>query len=51
VGVADTIESAEAEAEQALAAAGEEGLRMRHDIGKPDLLQRRIDHVKELRGD
>ncbi|MEF8887660.1 MAG: phosphoribosylamine--glycine ligase [Haloarculaceae archaeon] len=51
VGVADTITEAEEQAEAGLAAAGEEGLRMRHDIGKPDLVQRRIDHVRELRGD
>ncbi|MFT4922887.1 MAG: phosphoribosylamine--glycine ligase [Haloarculaceae archaeon] len=51
VGVADTITEAEEIAEDALAAAGEEGLRMRHDIGKADLVQRRIDHVNELRGD
>ena len=51
VGVADTIAEAEQQSETALAAAGEEGLRMRHDIGKPDLVQRRIDHMRELRGD
>ena len=50
VGVADTITEAEAIAEDALAAAGEEGLRSRHDIGKPDLVQQRIDHMNELRG-
>ena len=32
----------------ALAAAGD-GLRIRHDIGKSDLVQRRIDHVARLR--
>jgi phosphoribosylamine--glycine ligase len=50
VGVADTIEAAEEQAESALAAASD-GLRVRHDIGKPDLLQRRIDHVADLRGE
>ncbi|MEF8776058.1 MAG: phosphoribosylamine--glycine ligase [Haloarculaceae archaeon] len=49
VGVADDIAGAEAIAEAALAAAGEEGLRMRHDIGTADLLQRRIDHMSDLR--
>jgi phosphoribosylamine--glycine ligase len=48
VGIAGTITDAEAIAEDALAAAGE-GLRIRHDIGKPDLVQRRIDHVAQLR--
>jgi phosphoribosylamine--glycine ligase len=49
VGVADSIAGAEEIAETALAAAGEEGLRMRHDIGKPDLVQQRIDHVTDMR--
>ncbi|MEY7847675.1 phosphoribosylamine--glycine ligase [Natrarchaeobius sp. A-rgal3] len=51
VGVADTITDAEEIAERAIAVAGEEGLHVRHDIGKPDLVQQRIDHVEELRGD
>ena len=50
VGVADTIAEAEEIAEDALAAAGE-GFHVRHDIGTADLVQRRIDHVNELRGD
>ncbi|ELZ14788.1 phosphoribosylamine--glycine ligase [Natrinema thermotolerans DSM 11552] len=51
VGVADSIAAAEEIAEDALAVAGEEGLRIRHDIGKADLVQKRIDHVNELRGE
>ncbi|GAB3026291.1 phosphoribosylamine--glycine ligase [Natronobiforma cellulositropha] len=51
VGVADTIAEAEEIAEDALSVAGEEGLHMRHDIGKADLVQQRIDHVNELRGE
>jgi phosphoribosylamine--glycine ligase len=51
VGVADTITDAEEIAEDALAVAGDEGLDVRHDIGKPDLVQRRIDHVASLRGE
>jgi phosphoribosylamine--glycine ligase len=50
VGVADTIAAAEQLAEDALAEAGEEGLRVRHDIGTADLVQSRIDHMNELRG-
>jgi phosphoribosylamine--glycine ligase len=50
VGVADSIAAAEEQAENALAAAGD-GLRVRHDVGKADLVQRRIDHMNELRGD
>jgi phosphoribosylamine--glycine ligase len=51
VGVADTITEAEQIAEKALQAAGEDGLRMRHDIGKPELVQQRIDHMAEIRGE
>jgi phosphoribosylamine--glycine ligase len=51
VGVAGSIAEAEEIAEDALAAAGEEGLRMRHDIGKPDLIQKRIDHMEQLSED
>ncbi|ACV48428.1 MULTISPECIES: phosphoribosylamine--glycine ligase [Halomicrobium] len=51
VGLAETITEAEEIAEAALDAAGEDGVRMRHDIGKPDLVQQRIDHVNELRGE
>jgi len=50
VGVEDTIDRAEQVADGALAAAGD-GLRVRHDIGKPDLVRRRIDHMRDLRGD
>jgi phosphoribosylamine--glycine ligase len=49
VGVAETITDAEEIAEAVLSEAGEEGLRVRHDIGKPDLVQQRIDHMDELR--
>jgi len=49
VGLADSIAAAEEIAEDALAAAGE-GFRVRHDIGKADLVQSRIDHMNELRG-
>ncbi|WP_254534661.1 phosphoribosylamine--glycine ligase [Halomarina litorea] len=49
VGVADTIAEAEEIAEGTLSAVGD-GLRVRHDIGTEDLLQRRLDHVAELRG-
>jgi len=51
VGVADSISEAERIAEDALERAGTEGLRVRHDIGKDDLVQQRIDHVNSLRGD
>ncbi|MDB9253479.1 phosphoribosylamine--glycine ligase [Halorubrum ezzemoulense] len=48
VGRGDSIAAAEAQAEDALAAAGDR-LRIRHDIGTADLVQRRIDHMDELR--
>ncbi|MFC4245816.1 phosphoribosylamine--glycine ligase [Natribaculum luteum] len=51
VGIANTLDEAEEIAEDALAVAGDEGLHMRHDIGKADLVQQRIDHMAELRGD
>jgi phosphoribosylamine--glycine ligase len=49
VGRADTITGAERVAEDALERAGEEGLRVRHDIGKPALLEQRITHMDDLR--
>jgi phosphoribosylamine--glycine ligase len=49
VGLGGTIAEAETIAEGALAVAGEEGLRIRHDIGKADLVQQRIDHLNDLR--
>jgi phosphoribosylamine--glycine ligase len=51
VGVADSITEAEEIAEEALQRAGTEGLRVRHDIGTADLVQQRIDHVAELKGE
>ncbi|MFB6117872.1 phosphoribosylamine--glycine ligase [Halosegnis sp.] len=50
VGRAGTIAEAEAIVDETLAEAGTEGLRVRHDIGKSDLVQRRIDHMRRLRG-
>jgi len=51
VGIADTISDAEAVAEAVLDEAGDEGLHVRHDVGTDELVQARIDHVQELRGD
>ena len=50
VGLGESIAAAEAIADDALAAAGD-GLRIRHDIGKADLLAQRVDHMAELRDD
>jgi len=49
VGVADSITEAEEITADALERAGTAGLRVRHDIGKPDLVRQRIDHVSDLR--
>jgi phosphoribosylamine--glycine ligase len=49
VGVAESITEAEEIADDALSAVGD-GMRVRHDIGKPDLVSERIDHMAELRG-
>ncbi|MFC5973124.1 phosphoribosylamine--glycine ligase [Halomarina salina] len=48
VGIAETIAAAESQAEDALSALGD-GLRVRHDVGTEALVQRRLDHVSELR--
>jgi phosphoribosylamine--glycine ligase len=48
VGVAESIAAAEAQAESALSAVGD-GLRVRHDVGTDDLVQRRVEHVARLR--
>jgi phosphoribosylamine--glycine ligase len=50
VGVAGTIKTAEEVVDETLAAAGTDGLRVRHDIGKPDLVESRVEHMNELRG-
>ncbi|MFC6976254.1 phosphoribosylamine--glycine ligase [Halomicroarcula sp. GCM10025709] len=51
VGIADSISEAETIAEDALERAGTEGLRVRHDIGTAELVQQRIDHMAEIRGE
>jgi phosphoribosylamine--glycine ligase (EC 6.3.4.13) len=48
VGIADSIIAAESQAETALSAASD-GVRIRHDVGTPSLLQRRIDHMDAIR--
>ncbi|GAB6877773.1 phosphoribosylamine--glycine ligase [Halorubrum gandharaense] len=50
VGRGSSIPAAEEQAEAGLAAAGDR-VRIRHDIGKPSLVQRRIAHMNELRGE
>jgi len=48
VGLGDTVAAAEERAEEALAGVGE-GFRIRHDIGKPELLSQRVEHMAEIR--
>ncbi|WP_435095495.1 phosphoribosylamine--glycine ligase [Halarchaeum sp. P4] len=48
VGRGDSISAAEEQAEAALEGLGE-GFRVRHDVGKPALVQQRIDHMDDLR--
>jgi len=50
VGLGETIADAEADAAAALAAAPDEGIRVRHDVGTTSLVQRRVDHMNRLRG-
>ena len=50
VGLGDSIAAAEERAETALSGVGE-GFRVRHDVGTAALVQARIDHVAELRGE
>ncbi len=48
VGRGETVADAETKAADGLAAMGE-GLRARHDVGTAALVERRIDHARELR--
>ena len=50
VGIADGIEWAEGNCERALNYVKGDAVFVRHDIGKRELVQRRIDHMKEIRG-
>jgi phosphoribosylamine--glycine ligase len=49
VGMAGSIEKAESNCEDALKFVDGEAIFVRHDIGKRELVQRRVDHMKELR--
>mgnify|MGYP006276520993 CR=1 FL=1 len=50
VGLGDSIADAEADAEDALSMV-DDGFHVRHDIGTAELVQSRIDHMAELRGE
>ena len=49
VGIAESIDAAEAIVEDAFERTGTAGLRVRHDIGTAELVQKRIDRMNELR--
>jgi len=49
VGMAGSIEKAESNCEKALEYVKGEAIFVRRDIGKRELVQRRVDHMKELR--
>ena len=49
VGLADSISAAEAIVEDAFDRTGTEGLRVRHDIGTAELVDKRIEHMDEMR--
>jgi len=50
VGISDSLDSAENMCEKALEYVKGDHIFIRHDIGKPDLIQKRINHMNELRG-
>ena len=49
VGIADTLEEAESNCEAALKFVKCDAMAVRHDIGTRALVQRRVDHMRELR--
>ena len=49
VGMADTIEEAEQNCEEALGFVKSDWIFVRHDIGKKELVQKRVDHMNQLR--
>ncbi|RLF40790.1 MAG: phosphoribosylamine--glycine ligase [Thermoplasmata archaeon] len=50
VGIADTISEAEEICEKALTYVKSDHIFIRHDIGKEDLINKRIEHMKQIRG-
>ena len=47
--MADTIEEAEQNCEKALEFVKSDWIFVRHDIGKKELVQKRVDHMNQLR--
>jgi len=50
VGISDTLSNAENICEKALKHVKGDHIFIRHDIGTPELIERRVKHMKELRG-
>ncbi len=50
VGIADTLEEAEKVCEKALMHVKGSALFVRHDIGRAELVQKRMDHMNQIRG-
>jgi phosphoribosylamine--glycine ligase len=49
VGVAGTIDEAEQACERALMSVRGEAIYVRHDIGKAEVLRKRVEHMAEIR--
>jgi phosphoribosylamine--glycine ligase len=49
LGIADDLSGAERVCEEALSYIKGDHIFIRHDIGTKELIQKRIDHMKELR--
>ena len=50
VGIADTLSEAEQICEEALTYVKSDHIFIRHDIGKEELINKRIEHMKQIRG-
>ena len=50
VGIADSLDDAEEICEQALTHIQGDHIFIRHDIGTPELVEKRVKHMNELRG-
>jgi len=51
VGLGGSIAEAEENCEKALSFVNGEAIRVRHDIGKKELIKRRVEHMKQVRGE
>ncbi len=51
VGIAHELEDAESASEKALSHIKGDNIHMRHDIGKPESIHTKVEHMKKVRGD